>query len=155
MSFRITGLPAANFQPLFGLSDAALKSRGVLRRIAGRKPGFPCRISLQDAEAGESVLLLNYEHQPALSPFRSSHAIYVREAARETYQAEDQVPEVMGSRILSVRAFDGDGMLLESDLTDGSRLEAMIGEFFANPDVAYLHAHYAKPGCFAARIDRA
>ncbi len=34
MSFRITGLPAENFAPLFSLSDTELAERGAVRQIA-------------------------------------------------------------------------------------------------------------------------
>ena len=138
-----------------------LASSGVVRRIADQKPGFQCRISLQDAEPGETVLLLNFEHQPADTPFRASHAVYVREGVREHFDATDRIPEVMRTRILSLRAFDSDGMLLDADLADGAdrtnggALETTIERLLANPATAYLHAHYAKPGCYAARIDRA
>ena len=161
MGFRITGLRADQFESLFGLPESALQARGVVRRVADQKPGFPCRVSLQDAEPGESVLLLNYEHQTANTPFRASHAIYIREGVREAFDAADQIPEVMRTRILSLRAFSSDGMLVEADLADGAdrtnggALETAIERLLANPATAYLHAHYAKPGCFAARIERA
>ena len=160
MSFRITGLPRTRFADLIGLSDDELKSRGVLRRIADHKPGFPCRVSLRDAEPGESVLLVNYEHQPASTPFRSTYAVYVREASVREAGAEaslaiGELPDVFRSRTLSLRAFDRDGMLIDADLADGAEPEPTITRLLANPAAAYLHAHYAKPGCYAARIDRA
>ena len=74
MDFRITGLSAEPFRHLFGLDDDQLAAHGARRMIADKKPGFPDRIELRDAEPGESVLLLNYTHQPADTPFRSSHA---------------------------------------------------------------------------------
>jgi hypothetical protein len=154
MSFRISGLPLARFEPLFALSDAELASRGIIRRVV-EEPGAPCRVSMRDAEPGETVLLLNYEHQPAASPFRSSHAIYVRQAARETYESVDEIPEVLRRRILSVRAFDGDGMMVDADVVDGREVETVVERLLGDSRVVYLHAHYAKPGCFAARIDRA
>lgn len=38
---------------------------------------------------------------------------------------------------------------------DGQAMKEVIERFFADPRVDYIHAHYAKAGCFAARIDRA
>ena len=80
MDFRITGLDAGRFSHLFGLSDAELARHRALRQTCDEKPGFPCRVSLEDAEPGESVLLVNFEHLPVDSPYRASHAIYVRES---------------------------------------------------------------------------
>lgn len=155
MSFRISALPAAEFAPLFSLPDDALRQLGAVRRVADRTPGFPCRVSLRDAEPGETVLLVRYEHQPADTPYRAGHAIYVREGAVEARPAVGEVPEVLRRRLLSVRAFDADGMMTQSDVVDGAALEPAIERMLADPAVAYLHLHNAKPGCYAARVDRA
>jgi hypothetical protein len=155
MPFRVTALPAAPFAPLFPLSDAELLRRGVVRRVADRAPGFPCRVSLRDAEPGETVLLLHYEHQPAATPYRAGHAIYVREGTEEARPAPGEVPEVLRLRLLSVRAFDGAGMMTDADVVDGRALEPVVERLLADPAVAYLHVHNARPGCYAARIDRA
>ena len=155
MSFRITGLAPEAFQPLFGLSDAELTERGVKRYAVDKKPGFPDRIELRDAEPGESVLLLNYVHQPANTPYHASHAIFVVEGAKQRYDRVDEIPEVMQSRILSLRAFDGDDMIVDADVIDGTKVEGLVERFLGNPKVAYIQAHYARFGCFAARIERA
>jgi len=155
MSFRISALPAERFEPLFGLPDAELSLRGVVRKTVDSHPGFPCRVSLADAAIGETVLLLNYEHQPACSPYRATHAIFVREGAKEAHPQVNEVPQVLRSRLLSVRAFDEAGMMLDADATMGHELEPAIARLFADPAVAYLHLHNAKPGCYAARVDRA
>jgi len=59
---------------LYGLNDEALIQFGARRYIADTMPGFPCRVTLKDAEPGERVLLINYVHQPADTPYRASHA---------------------------------------------------------------------------------
>jgi hypothetical protein len=155
VSFRISGLPLAPFAPLFSLSDQELATRQIVRRIADRRPGFPCRVSLQDAEPGESLLLLNYEHQPAGSPYRSSHAIYVREQATEARPTINEVPEVIRVRLLSVRSFDAAGMMIEADVAPGDEIAPVIERLLGDPRTSYLHLHNAKAGCFAARVDRA
>jgi len=155
MSFRIAGLDPAPFRALFELGDDALAARGVERTVAKGDVGWPCRVTLDDAAAGERVLLLNYEHQPAATPFRAANAIYVRESAREPCSAVDEVPPALGRRLLSLRAFDARGYLVDAHVVDGRELGDVAERLLAAPDVAYLHAHYAKPGCFAARIDRA
>lgn len=155
MSFRICALAAEPFHALFGASTEALAAQGVQRRVVDRNPGFPCRISLRDAEPGETVLLLNYEHQPADSPYRASHAIYIREFAEQSFPAIDEIPQVLSTRLLSVRAFDAEGMMRDADVVPGDALRPLIERMLASPDVAYLHLHNAKPGCFAARVQRA
>src|SRR3546814_9059766 len=110
MPFRISGLPAEPFQPLFALSDEALQRHGTVRRTAA-DGGCPCRISLTDAEAGGEVILVNYEHQDADTPYRARHAVYVR-AGERRYDAVGEVPEQLRKRLLSVRAFDEAGMMV-------------------------------------------
>ncbi|GGF25296.1 hypothetical protein GCM10011611_34160 [Aliidongia dinghuensis] len=155
MNFRITGLSPEPFRALFGLSDEELACRGAQRVIADAKPGYPDRIEVRDAEVGEPLLLVNYTHQPADTPYRASHAVFVREGAETTYDQVNEVPDAMRSRWLSVRAFDAGHLMIDADLVEGSALESLIERFLANPDVAYLQAHYAKRGCYAARIERA
>jgi hypothetical protein len=155
MSFRITGLDPAPFRPFYGLSDADLAALGMKRYVADARPGFPDRVELRDAEAGETLLLLNHTHQPADTPYRASHAIFVREGAAIAYDQTDRIPEPLRSRQISLRAFDADHMMVDADLVDGRELEASIARLFAEPKVSYLQAHYARRGCYAARIERA
>jgi hypothetical protein len=155
MSFRITGLPAEDFAHLFALSDQELAARGAVRRNAdARTPGYPCRVSLTDSRPGDEMLLVNYEHHPVSSPYRMRFAVYVRKG-EETYNAIDEVPEQLRIRTLAVRAFDADAMMVGWELIDGHQLEAAVERLFADPRAAYLHVHYAAPGRYAARIDRA
>lgn len=155
MSFQITGLPLSQFSALFSMSDEELARQGAMRVTADEHPGFPCRVSLRDAEIGEKLILLNYEHLPVATPYRSSHAIYVRESAAEAQLAIDEVPHQLRSRLLSVRAFNERGMMQAADAVPGTALEKLIEQMFANPSIAFLHVHNAKWGCYAARVDRA
>jgi hypothetical protein len=156
MSFRIVGLPAEPFAPLFDMSDEDLAARGAVRRVAdGRKPGYPCRISLTDSQAGDRLILVNYEHHPVDSPYRMRFAVYVREG-EETYDRVDEIPEQLRVRSLAVRAFDADGMMAGWELVEaGGDLQAAIERLLADPRAAYLHVHYAAPGCYAAKVQRA
>jgi hypothetical protein len=154
MDFRIKGLDPAPFAPLFHLSDGELLRQRAIRTVADSKPGFPCRVSLTDAEPGRRVLLLNYEHLPVESPYRATHAIYVS-ADAEPFDAVGVVPPAMRERLLSLRAFDANGMMVDAEVVEGSKVEPLIELLFARGDVEYLHAHFARRGCFAARIDRA
>jgi hypothetical protein len=155
MSFHITGLPLSHFAPLFALTDPQLAARDAVRVVSDGRSGYPCRVSLQDAQTGESLILLNYEHLAVASPYRSRHAIYVREVATEAALDADEVPALFRSRLLSLRAFDAKGMMITADVTPGTAIENVIEQMFANDATEYLHVHYAKPGCYAARVDRA
>jgi hypothetical protein len=155
MSFRISSLPVEPFRALFGLSDDELMKHGARRAICDEKPGFPCRVTLADAEPGESLILLNYQHlDDESSPYRAKGPIFVRETAKEGRDVVDAVPDYLARRLLSIRAYDRDGMMLEADVVDGSELSPMIEKMFAIEGVDYLHAHFARRGCYAARIDR-
>jgi hypothetical protein len=153
--FRVSGIPANVADEFRHLSDDDLKNHNVVRSIADKKPGFPCRISLQDAEIGEPVLLLNFEHLPVSSPYRSIGPVFVRESAIETYSSTNEIPEPFRGRLLSVRAYDDKDMMAQAEVVEGAEIDQLIQQFFADSRVAYLHVHYARPGCFACRIDRA
>jgi len=155
MAFRISGLSPEPFRHLYGLSDAELARQGVKRYVVDTPTGYPDRIEMRDASPGETVLLLNHVSQPADTPYRASHAIFVREGAEKTYTKVDEVPDVIRLRLMSLRAFDKAGMMLDADVVEGKEIEGVIARFFGNPDVDYIHAHNAKRGCYAGRIDRA
>ena len=155
MGFRITGLDPALFRSLYGLSEHDLGRRGVVRTIVDAAPGYPDRIALRDAAPGEAVLLVNFTHQPANTPYRASHAIFVRVGAEKAYDGVDTIPEALRIRLISLRAFDADHMLVDADVVEGRWLDPLIARFFDDRRVAYLHAHHARQGCYAARVDRA
>jgi Protein of unknown function (DUF1203) len=155
MSFRITGLSPDLFRPLFGLTDDALAARSAVRYVADARPGFPDRVTLRDAEVGQAVILVGHEHQSAATPYRSRHAIFVLEGAEETYDGVDEIPEVMAGRLMSLRAFDVGHMMVDADIAEGAEVAALIARLFADPRADYIHAHFARRGCYAARIDRA
>ncbi len=154
MTFRVTGLDPEPFRHLYGLRDDELAAWGARRYIVDAKPGYPDRVELRDLEPGETALLVNHTHQPADTPYKASHAIFVREGADVPYDAVGALPEVMRLRPLSLRAFDANHLMVDADLVDGTRAEKVIERFFSNPVVAYIQAHYAKRGCYAARIER-
>ncbi len=155
MRYRIQGLSAEKFAPLFDMSDAELSAHGAMRRIAdARERGYPCRVSLTDSEPGDELILVNYEHHAVASPYRMRFAIYVRRG-EETFDAIDAVPDQLRGRMLAVRAFDTAGMMVGWDLVEGDKLEGAIERLLAEPRADYLHIHFAAPGCYAARVERA
>lgn len=155
MNFRVFGLDPAPFVPLYGLSDDELSRHGAKRYVVDQSPGFPDRIEMRDGAVGETMLLVNYVHQPAMTPYHASHAIFVREGAVQQYVADtNEVPDVLRRRVLSLRGFDRDGMLLDADVSDGRQIEDTIVRLFENRSIEYIHVHNAKQGCYAGRIDR-
>ena len=155
MTYRITGLDPAPYKPLFGLSDEELAKLGVVRMTVTQKPSFPCRISLTDRDIGETVLLLNHVSHDIANPYRASHAIFVTEGAEQPATFADEIPPVFETRVLSLRGFDGDGMMADAVLTQPGEADAGIRKLFANPEIAAIHAHNATRGCFSAKIERA
>lgn len=154
MSFRVRGLSPALFRSHFRLSDAALLQIGA-RRIIADDANMPCRVSMTHAEVGEQMLLLNYEHQPANTPYRATHAIYVRECADEAYEGVDVVAPVLRSRLLAVRAFDAGHMMIDAEVCEGAHAAEWFEKFLAAAETSYLQVHNARRGCYAARVERA
>ena len=154
MTFQISALRRDDFQHLFSLDDEALARHGAKRYLVNKTPGFPCRVSLADAEPGERVILVPYRHQPADSPYQASGPIFVREAADTRSLPPGTIPQVLRTRLLSVRAYDANHLMAEADVVDGTELETALERLLAKEDVAYAHVHFARPGCFACRVDK-
>ncbi|MBK6296741.1 MAG: DUF1203 domain-containing protein [Sphingomonadales bacterium] len=154
MTYQINGLNPDAFAPLFKLDEAELSALGALRVTATADRGFPCRVSLEDAKAGETLILLHYTSHDVQTPYRSAYAIYVRENAHEAARFEDDAPPVFEGRPLGLRAFDADGMLRDAALAMPGEADAKIRGLFSSPDIAYIDAHNAAHGCFAARVER-
>ncbi len=155
ISFRLVALPLEPFAHLFPLSDSELLHYGARRCIVDAKPGYPCRVSLADAELGERVILLPFTHHDTASPYQGSGPIFVREQKERAFPCVNEVPEMIRRRLLSIRAYDAAGMMVGADVGEGNTLEDQIRRFFADPAVAYLHLHNARPGCYNCRVDRA
>jgi len=154
MAFRIHSLAAELFQHYFSMTDAELQRHNAVKQQVKRYPDVPCRISLTDAPVGENVLLVHYCHQNVSSPFRASHAIYIRPGVAQAQPAADEVPLSFRHRLMSVRGFDRQHMMVEADAVEGVELETIIEQQFANASVDYIHLHFARAGCFAARVSR-
>jgi hypothetical protein len=153
MAFKITGLSPEPFHHLYGLDDQSLAARGALRIRATDGSALPDRVELRDAEPGETLLLVNYLHQPADTPYRSSHAIFVLEGAVSPAVFEDELPDVLAKRPLSLRAFGPDHMMVDAELVEGREARPLIERMLGAAGTAYIQAHYARRGCYAARIE--
>ena len=153
MTYRIKGLEPAPFAPLFELDDAGLKARGITRMTVDN-PNFPCRVSLRDCDIGDEVILLNHVSHNGSNPYRASHAIFVSRSATEPAEFVDAVPPALDRRILSLRAFEANGMMIDAALAQPGEADPAIRRLLANPSAAHIDAHNATRGCFAARIQR-
>ncbi|MCC5997340.1 MAG: DUF1203 domain-containing protein [Oceanicaulis sp.] len=154
MNFIVIGLDPEPFSKHFGLPDADLAKRGIQRIRAGNGSGFPDRVELRDLQQGEYALLLNHIHLPSETPYRACHAIFVREGAQQAARYEGEMPPSLRTRLLSLRAFSAGHMMVDADVSEGVDAPQVIARMLDNPEVGYLHAHYARPGCFAALIRR-
>ena len=152
MRFQLSGLDAAPFRHLSGMCDAELAAHGARRLVAA--VGYACRVTLEDAEPGEPVLLLSHQHQPVHGPYRAAGPIFVRESASRR-RITSTIPESFRPRLFSARAYDDGDMILDADVFEGASLEDAIGRFFADDQVRYIFLHQARRGCYAARVDRA
>ncbi len=155
MSFRIVPLDPAPFRPLFGLPETELAERGVKRLVADVSHGFPCRVSLADAPVGAAMLLLNHEHMGLASPYRARHAIFVREGAEPVFPEMGEIPDVIASRLIAVRAYDSEGMIRDAEIAEGTEIGPIMEAMFEDEEVAFLQLHNARRGCFAAAVERA
>ena len=153
-SFRLTGIGHEQFESLFHLADDRLAELGAVRVVATKAFGFPCRISLEDARVGDELLLLRWEHQPAESPYRSSGPIYVRRGVSRRTLGVGEVPPYVTRRLMSIRAYDAEHMMVDADVCDGPSVAAEIDRLLEDERVAYIHLHNAKRGCFSCRADR-
>ena len=153
MTYAIRGLEPAQFAALFDLDDAELEARGMTRMIVD-DPNFPCRVSLRDANIGDEVILLNHTSHDGRNPYRASHAIFVSRSAGESAEYVDAIPPALDRRVLSLRAFDADGMMIDAALVQPGEADPAIRKLLDNPAAVHIDAHNAIRGCFAARIDR-
>ena len=151
MPFQIEALNYETFEPLFALDDDALAKHNARRVTAEVCPGLPCRVSLEDAQAGETLILTNHTHLDVASPYRATHAIFVRKNATKAAPEPGEVPEMLASRLLSIRAFGDDGWMREADVLHGTDLAAGLARLFKSPGTTFIDIHNAKQGCFAAR----
>lgn len=155
MSYIIEGLDPAPFQIFFEMNEEELADLNACIMVADNTTGFPCRASVDHAEIGERLLLVNHEHLPGDTPYRASHAIFIREAATTKSSFKDEIPTPLSSRMLSLRAFDKGQMMIDARLVDGKNCGQTILELFENSDIEFVHIHYAVRGCYAAKAVRA
>jgi len=154
IDFKILALPKIMFEPFFSMSEDDLRQRNAVWIEVDAHPGFPCRVSLEDARIGERVLAITFDHHDVGSPYRGSGPIFVRENAGQAILEINEVPLMLRHRMLSLRGYDAEGMMLNADVVEGKELEKHIGKLFQNSAIQYIHVHNAKPGCFDCSVVR-
>ena len=155
MNFRIKALDDREFVALFNLSNSELEKIGAVKMIVDEFPGFPCRVSLEDAEIGEEVILLPYQHHKTNSPYQSSGPIFVRKIAKSSIYEINEIPKMFNHRLLSLRGYDKNAIMKDASVVEGNSLKAQIFKIFENDDIQYIHIHNAKPGCYNCLVERA
>jgi hypothetical protein len=155
MNFQIHSLKDSEFKSLFELSNAELEKTGAVRMIVDSYPGFPCRVSLEDAEIGEEVILLPYKHHRTNSPYQASGPIFIRKVAKTASLAVNEIPKMLNHRLLSLRGYDNNGILQSAQVTEGQNLREQLCSTFENEEISYIHIHNAKPGCYNCMVVRA
>ena len=154
VDFQVVGIQENEIQELLRLSDTAYERLGIRKMVVNEKPGYPCRLSLADAEIGEEVLLLNYEHHKVGSPYRSSGPVFIRTAARQANLPKNELPIMLYHRLLSLRVYDTAAMMVDARTVPGRELEETIQDIFANPEAVYIQVHNSGPGCYNCQVNR-
>jgi hypothetical protein len=155
MTFQCRGIDPQPFQPLFLLPDDELAARGIRRVLADEPDAYPCRVALERVREGEELLLVHYTHQPnPASPYRAGGPIFVSRGAERAAHYRGELPPVMRDRLLSLRAYDSEALIVDAEVAEGEEVLAALDRFLRRPDVAHVDAHFARRGCFAGRIER-
>ena len=154
-NFQIKSLEASEFSNLFELDQSGLQKIGAIKMTVDKKPGFPCRVSLEDAEIGEEVMLLPYQHHKTQAPYQSTGPVFVRKNAETARLSINEIPKMLQHRLLSLRAYDRNGMMKESSVAEGHALKDALEKIFTNPDISYIHIHNAKAGCYNCEVVKA
>ncbi len=153
-NFQVHSINAEEINPLLNLGENELKELNIVKSIVDEKPGYPCRLSLQDAEVGEEVLLFTYEHHKVKSPYQSSGPIFVRTNVKKAALAQNEIPLMLKHRLLSLRIYDKDAMMIDARTVQGKDLEDTMQDVLANGRVEYMHVHNAGPGCYNCLVRR-
>jgi Protein of unknown function (DUF1203) len=152
--FQIKALPYNQFAHLFSANDEELQNNGVIKMIVDEHPGFPCRVSLQDATIGEEIILLPFQHHKTTSPYQATGPIFVRKNATEATLATNEIPTMLLHRLLSLRCYNKEGMMINATVVEGKIISETLGTLYSNKDIVYVHIHNAKPGCYNFVVER-
>ncbi len=153
-SFQILGLKSTQLDSITNLSEQELKSRGIKKFTVDANPGYPCRLTLEDAKVGEEVLLFSYEHHNVDSPYRASGPVFMRTNGQEANLEINTIPKMLDHRLLSLRVYDQHSMMIDAETTKGDVLQDSIQSIFDNQNARYIQVHNAGPGCYNCQVNR-
>jgi hypothetical protein len=143
-TFMIRALPA-------GEPDSRAQ---VGRQVIADGP-YPCRRCLSNADMGDHLQLLPYDPFTVESPYAGEGPIFVHaDGCQPSHLAPGELPEQVHGRVLSVRSYDQDAMMLAAEVVPGEQLGECATRLLEQP-AAFLHVHFAGPGCFAFRVEAA
>lgn len=154
-NFQVVGIDSNQFNYLFELSEEELKTQGAVKMIANVNPGFPCRVTLEDAKIGEEVILFPFEHHQVDSPYQASGPIFIRKNAQTAKMGIHEIPDILKLRFLSLRVYDHQGMMINATTVKGKDLPEELDLIFEDKAAKYIQVHNAKPGCYNCQINRA
>ena len=154
MNFLITALGHESFESMFKLSDKELSELGGMKMIVDEKPGFPCRVSLEDANIGEEVILVPFEHHKTNSPYQAKGPIFVRKGQKQRKLEVNEIPKMLEHRLLSFRGYDNDGIMKSAKTESGKDSLRIIREIFGEKSIEYIQIHNSSPGCYNCQVNR-
>jgi hypothetical protein len=154
MSFQINALDHKPFQDMFHLNKNELYEIGGIKMTVNEHPGFPCRVSLEDANIGEEVILIPFEHHKTNSPYQAKGPIFVRKGVQKKAFEINEIPKMLEHRLLSFRGYDKLGIMKSAITEEGKETKTTIERIFRNDSIAYIHIHNASPGCFNCEVQR-
>lgn len=149
-NFIIKSLQHSKFEYLKDLTELELSVNNIVKQTVNKKPSFPCRVTLQDAEIGEEVFLLNYQFHNKNSPYSANGPIYIRPNKVSKICKKNEIPEMFLTRLISLRGYNSLSMLINAEVFEGTLLKEKIQKFLEKENIEYLHIHNAKTGCFLA-----
>ncbi|MGB5553918.1 MAG: DUF1203 domain-containing protein [Flavobacteriaceae bacterium] len=154
MNFQILALDDQIFDTFFNLNDNELEKLGGKRMIVDEKPGYPCRVSLEDAEIGEEVILLPYEFHKTKSPYQAKGPIFIRKGVKTTELEKNEIPIMLNHRLLSFRGYNKNGFMKTAITEKGDKTKDVIEKIFEIDEIEYIQIHNSSPGCYNCEVRR-
>ena len=153
-------MPRFRCVPIDPASAARFRATGIddggnrLRRMPAAHLS-PCRVCLRDAAVGEAVLLGSYHLPRPRGIYWTPSPIFVHAAPCTPFAATGTIPEIVRSRLVSVRAYDAEDQCLYDlgHAGDGEGIDAPLSRALADPRTSFVNIHTAKPGCLLCRVE--
>ncbi|MBL4659634.1 MAG: DUF1203 domain-containing protein [Alcanivoracaceae bacterium] len=155
IKFQIKAIKHNEVQHLFSLTNDELSKYNAKRILVNEKPGYPCRVSLKEANIGETIITFPYNHHDVDSPYNATGPIFIRDNVQTATPKVNVIPEILQNRFLSVRIYDSQNMMIDATTIQGKDLKSTIQKLFQNKFAHYIHIHNANPGCYNCSVERA